>query len=273
MLSNDFSYKLNYIFRQEKSMLDNNTFKSIEDEISAILVQYSSIFYGNEIAIVVDNKLNILWYSQSSVSFFAEIASMSKEELLYKNIEDIAINPVRKEWIMTSIMTTIKEKKRRRFLSIRFDRPSGKETIMSLYKPIIDDGQHVYGVVITLEPVLFPIYFNYEKILYLVKIGNREGAHKINNSTNRYNMSAREHEIMFLLFFCDTYEEIASVLSLIDNKVISFHAVAKIITRNLYPRFNVYNIKALKEVALKKRFHKQIPHTLFGEFICRITDL
>lgn len=50
-------------------------------------------------------------------------------------------------------------------------------------------------------------------------------------------------------------------------------AVSKTINRNLYDKFNVYNIEDLKQRASDEEWHKRIPISLYNEVIYPLEHL
>lgn len=82
-----------------------------------------------------------------------------------------------------------------------------------------------------------------------------------------------EHEILFLMFYFDTYEDIASVLSLRYSKEIKGNTIAKYVRKHLYPKFNVISYKDLKSSAIKYDYHKKIPLSLMTSMVIDLSEL
>lgn len=81
-------------------------------------------------------------------------------------------------------------------------------------------------------------------------------------------LSARQHEIMFLLANDVTQEQIAQLLSVTRG------TISSVITHQLCPRFSISgtNAKLLAQVARKYGFHRQIPPSLWRPALIVLND-
>ena len=72
-------------------------------------------------------------------------------------------------------------------------------------------------------------------------------------------LSKREQEILYYLSLNKVPKEIAQILSIIDNKSVSFKTIQAIIDKHLYPKFGAFSIGQLIE---KAHANKLIPFLL-----------
>ncbi|MDQ5921301.1 MAG: hypothetical protein QG673_1359 [Pseudomonadota bacterium] len=136
---------------------------------------------------------------------------------------------------------------------------------------VISDTAHDGAVGVLLEIV--PLYHDDNVIgLFMLSCGNIanfEYANIISNllfaNTRRSldnEVSLRELEIIYFIIRGRTYEQIASVLSQIHNKLISSSCVGKIVRSTLYDKFDVWNKFDLKQVLFRSNFVNKIPGTV-----------
>ncbi|MFN7609891.1 MAG: PAS domain-containing protein, partial [bacterium] len=88
------------------------------------------------------------------------------------------------------------------------------------------------------------------------KLGVKSNNEKLNNNIT---LTKREREILYFLSINKPPKEIATILSILDNKNVSASTVQSIIDKQLYFKFNVSSTGKLIEVAT---ILKQIPFTL-----------
>ena len=81
------------------------------------------------------------------------------------------------------------------------------------------------------------------------------------NHLNNYKikLSSREELILFLITIGKQEKEIANILSIIYNELITREAISKLISRNLYTKLNVWNRSNLIEKSLELNILKQFP--------------
>ena len=73
-------------------------------------------------------------------------------------------------------------------------------------------------------------------------------------------------QLLFLICHFSTYEDIANILSLRYNKIITKNAIGKYVRVNIFPLYNTYNLDNLRSKLLDLNHHKIIPITLFSSF-------
>lgn len=86
-------------------------------------------------------------------------------------------------------------------------------------------------------------------------------------------LTVREHEIIFLMFHFNTYEDIAMILSLNYNQRITKNAIGKFVRHYLYPKFNVIDLRSLRLKAADLRYNKKIPLSLMSPIIIELEEL
>ncbi|WP_158649261.1 helix-turn-helix transcriptional regulator [Aquella oligotrophica] len=83
-------------------------------------------------------------------------------------------------------------------------------------------------------------------------------------------LTKREHQIAFLLFYCSSYVEIAEIISRFNQRIITEKTVRNIVSRYLYPKFNVSNKDSLLAKLQLHGYHNKIPNSLLSN---RFIDL
>jgi hypothetical protein len=94
-----------------------------------------------------------------------------------------------------------------------------------------------------------------------------------NNSNMEACLTEREKQVVFFLMINFNSEMIAEFISKIENKQISKNAIDQLFKNQLFPKFGVYNRKALSEKLLSIGFDRLIPYNILKENVSiDITD-
>ena len=198
----------------------------------------------------------------------APIVMRLSGEIIGKHfLYDFDRTPKRAEFVKKNMAKCIKNKQVITFLSVFYDRQPGYEMLVYNYMPLINnESGELFGVMVEADVPKFPINF------YALKnhLFSEEVLPKQKRTKNQLKLTLREQEIMFLLFHCDTTEEIASILSSVYARTITVAAIRKSIWRGLYTKFDVQNIFALKSAAVSAKLHDKVPTSLSNELIFRI---
>lgn len=211
--------------------------------------------------------LNLVILSESPQAGI--VANIQGGTFVNKNILEVAKDEWREILVAKIVAKCITNKSNAKWLSLRFSRQYEYWLIVLNYQPLINYSTgNVIGVKISAEVPQYPLHFYaideiitrvYKSIPVKVKLDKR--------------LTNREVEVLFLLFHCDSYEKIASLLTLTIGQKFSKNMVAKVVSRGLYPKFNVLNLEALKVTTSAKGFHRRVPVTLFGEFMYPLKKL
>ena len=84
-------------------------------------------------------------------------------------------------------------------------------------------------------------------------------------------LTKREHQVAFLLCHCKDNEEIAKVISLTKDKSIQAKTINNIISRYLFPKFQVNNKDELQEKLKALNYDKKIPNSLLSNQFIDLT--
>lgn len=85
-------------------------------------------------------------------------------------------------------------------------------------------------------------------------------------------LTIRQHEVLFLHFHCKSAKKIAETLSIIHDKPVSLHTIGAI-NKQLYRKFNVYNLERLLESAYTLGYNRKIPTSLLSDRTIDLLDL
>lgn len=230
-----------------------------------LVMEYNNQVGDGLVSVIVD--LNLVVVSESPQ--VAQVANIQGGTFLYKSILVIAEEKWRENLVAKIIARCIANKSNSKWLSLRFSRQFDHWLVVLHYQALINYSTgNVIGVKIYAEVPQYPLsFFALDEIVSRVHKAPPkfiELDHKLTN---------REVEVLFLLFHCDSYEKIAALLTLIDGEQFSKSMVAKIVSRGLYPKFEVLNLDALKLVASTQGYHRRVPVTLFGEFMYPLQKL
>lgn len=240
------------------------TTKLSNSEALNLCITYHNQFSQQKLNAIVDLELNVV----ASNNYSAKLGNAKDGTFIGKKLLEDVSTPERAPITAKNFTECIQQRKKIRFFSFRLDRVEEYRFLVFCYEPIINlDTDEVIAVLVSAEPVDYPVYFY--KIERIIKKTNKRLLGTLRDKL----LTPREHEVIFLLFQYNNYAEIAHVLTIAHNKILSGNAIAKIISRNLYNKLNVINLEALKKCAHLLGYHKKIPPSLFGEFIYRLDEL
>lgn len=241
-------------------------------EALALLVDYCNQFRKNEIYAILNLKFEIISSSELTGQVLGYQYRINDNTLVGKRVpQDLYMPEYRKKITLNALQECIATRKVVQILSFRMDRDSEYKFLLVTHRPIINSDTNKV-IAVHCEGVLpkLPLYFY--KIQEIVANPDFEQI-AANTIIKDPFLTPREHEVMFLLYFCHNYEEIAHVINLARGTQISTAAVAKTVQRNLYKKFAAINLDALKAAAHKLDYHKKIPPHLLGEFFFRVEEL
>lgn len=160
-------------------------------------------------------------------------------------------------------------------LGINFNRK--KDAVIMLFNidPIINKSTNdVIAFITTAKIPQYPIsLFKLPSLINKFKKFNLTVTNPAFDKLSDKVFGNREVEIVFLLFYFDTIADIAQLLSLRYNQKVSPNIITKILHRKIYPKFEVKNLKTLKDKALMMGYHKHIPVSLMIPMVFEITEL
>lgn len=231
------------------------------------VISYHQNIDENRLVAIVDLEYNIL-YEDGKSALLTQTDGGSF--LGRKLIPDLAKSPWRIEIVQQALTNCFNSKKTSHWLSLRFSRIPEYWLIIQTYQPLINQvTKNVIGYKVSGEKPNFPLaFYRLDKLISLSSHHREVEIISENNAQQQF-----EQEVLFLLFHCSNYEQIAELLSLTNRKIYTKGIIAKTISRKLYPQFNVINLEALKEKAHAQGYHKKLPFSLFGEFMFPLSEL
>lgn len=247
------------------------------DKAFKLALDYFQEFYSNseECKFLIDVKTSNAYFNKAYHRIWSENKQKEvghRDNInMYEFIEDYP----HKRYIIEMYEKIISTKSAITNLGINFLRKKEYVVMHSHYSPLVNPTtQDVIGIDGTATKLNFPIAFfrlpglitnntnNFSLLDYDSRLKDYDGF--IDNY---------EHEILFLMFYFDTYEDIASVLSLKYGKEIKGNTIAKYVRKHLYPKFKVISYKDLKSAAIKYDYHKKIPLSLMSSMLVDLGEL
>jgi hypothetical protein len=248
------------------------------DEAFDLALDHFQQFYSNseECRFLINVKTSIIVYNAAYCRIWKDekqsLTLLKDQVNLYEFIAD---HPHR-DSIIEMYQKIIKTKSAVTNLGINFLRKKEYVVMHLYYSPLINPAtQDVIAIHATAIKLNFPIaFFRLPTLINRLSI-NSKSAIDFHQRFEDYDgfINIYEQEILFLMFYFDTYEDIASVLSLKYRREIKGNTVAKYVRNHIYTKFSVISNKELKLVAIKNDYHKKIPLSLLSSMIVDLSEL
>ncbi len=141
-------------------------------------------------------------------------------------------------------------------LGINFLRKKDYVVMYFHYSPLVNTAtQDVVAIQVVATKLNFPIAF-FRLPALISRLSTDRLVANFDERLKDYDgfINNYEQEILFLIFYFDTYDDIASVISLKYAREIKGNTIAKYVRRNLYTKFNVISNRELKMAAIKRDY-------------------
>lgn len=150
------------------------------------------------------------------------------------------------------------EKNSIQFISANFSRKPEYIVAIFEYKPLINKYTNdIIAILVSAIKKNHPLrFYDIKRTLPLKAIED------VPLVTNGHGLTLMESEIAFLLFQAEDYAEISEIMTIVYGKNISKSTIAKKVRVSMYEKFKVYNLKALKNILHKNKYHINIPPSM-----------
>lgn len=192
-----------------------------------------------------------------------------------KNVDEFFYDQPHKQFIHNNLKKIIEKRIVLTALGINFLRTKEYVAMLFHYLPLINPfTKDVIAVHVTGTKIDYPIgFFRLSKLITIFNTSMEQlDDHKRLQNYDAI-INVYEHEILFLMFYFNTYNDIAEVLSIRYNFKINGNTIAKYVRTNLYSKFKVISISELKSIAIQKNYHKKIPLSLMSPMIIDLSEL
>lgn len=237
-----------------------------DEEALDLIIKCHTMLNDNTFGVIVD--LNYIVVAEDAMS--AKMTNTESGSFIGRKIfPDISTTKWRSDIVEKNLLDCLTTRKTNKWLSLRFSRQIEYWLIILSYAPIINLAtNNVIAYKISGEKITYPLAF-----YKLDQIINSSQDDLQTRSKGKKLHALIGAAILFLIFHCENYQQIANLLSLSLGKNITKSMVSKVISRTLYPQFNVVNLESLKSKAHKSGYHKQVPASLLGEFMFPLDKL
>lgn len=248
-----------------------------EEAFELALVHFKQFYLNsNEYRFLIDLKTLNTIYSNIYYDIWNEEKQILTQGKGSVNLHDFIADHPHKEHLLEVYKKIVVQKLATTKLGINFFRKKDFVVMYFYYSPLINPTtQDVIAIDVISTKLNFPIaFFKLPNLISKISaphisfsdFGKRLESY--DELINNY-----EHEIIFLMFYFDTYEDIASVISLKYGREVKGNTVAKYVRKYLYPKFNVISHKDLKNAAVSHGYHKKIPLSLMSSMIVDLSEL
>lgn len=248
------------------------------DEAFNLALNYFYTFYSDseECRFLINTKTSETIFNDAYYKVWNDEKRARVLSTNHVNLFEFIGDHPHKSYIIEMYEKIVKSRSAITNLGINFLRKKEYVVMYFYYSPLVNaTTQDVVAIQVIATKLNFPIaFFRLPALISKLNI--------VDNSVANFNQRLKdydgfinnyEQEILFLIFYFDTYEDIASVLSLKYCKEIKGNTVAKYVRKNLYTKFNVISNKALKLEAIKYGYHKKIPLSLVSSMIVDLSEL
>lgn len=204
----------------------------------------------------VNNLYGVNYYSS-----WKETVGVSLDELRTKILTDSLVQAVRKR--------TIEFRENTKLLVITSFGDLKPIMFTLSHSPIINtETSNVVGIMIISSTIDIP---NLASIF--AKYYDDKNSAVDYELDKRIQLTEREKQVVFFFLLNLESQTISEILTKIENKRISKNAIDQVFYKQLFPKFEVYNRKALYQKLLELHYNRIIPHNVLQkEFIMDITD-
>lgn len=237
------------------------------EALQLIVQANDNVYDGNHNLIA-----NLDYIVISADKFGAGLTNTPGGSYLGKNLLTMTNDEWRTDLYRETLEYCAQTRNNKQWLSLKFARKPGYWLILINFQPLINYAtNNLIGYKLVGESA-HNIMLEFRGISEIINRGRPARPSTSIARSDKW-LTNREHEVLFLLFHCDSYQHIANLLSLSYQKRFTGSMVAKIISRNLYSKFNVFNLDALKDAAHQMGYHKNVPTSLFAEFMVPYSNL
>lgn len=225
-----------------------------------LIIKYHKEVIEDKFYVICDSEYNII--AEDGLS--AKLANISDQTFLGKKlVPQLSQAPWRTRTVEQIIHKCIETKQSSEWLSLRFSRQQEYWLLKLEYHPLINlSTADVVGIKIVASPLKYPLYMY--SIESIIEAGNQNRRNQIVSSMD--GLDTLEHEILFLTYHANNYDEISEWLSLSHGKVFSKSKISRI-NNNLMEKFACNNVEELKMMIFKQGLHLKFPYSLVGEFM------
>jgi len=235
---------------------------SDQQTLTTFIYVIKSLFQDKSVAIF-DLELNVLYASKSYYDFFnlEEIANKPVVEIekIDKNIAKL-VSEFRLK--LTNIVIANK-KSYIGFFFLQIAKNKGCEIFKATVFPIINsENNQVVGVYIEVHPV-FNNREAFTKMLELITEQKNIGTHINGQDMARVRLlTPREKIVIFMIMLGRNHKEIAEILSKVYGKPVLVNSVSAMVSKQIYPKLNVYGTSQLINFGIKLGFFYNLPAEL-----------
>lgn len=230
------------------------------DDILKKYIDFCNIFYQSSFMIVLDLQLNAIFVGDG----YLNVTHKTRDWIIGKNLYQTS--PIPPENVEPSRKCFEKSIKNKQIVSV-------------MLTNLLHKGVDTYFMGARIKPILNPETNNVMALEFEFYNVNWKSSMRYIMSvsiistpkpqlTNDDFLTQREHEVGFLLFYCQNTLEIANVISKFNHKQISQKTVQNIISERLYKKLEKYNRSDLIAELQRHNYHKKIPDSLlYNQFI------
>jgi DNA-binding CsgD family transcriptional regulator len=216
------------------------------------------IFHADELYYIIDDSYKVQHCSESYAKYLGFNSAGELNKLI---VDDNSLN----HYFGISASEPIKLSENNSphvYLVFVNDIHNAKKPFFSVVRSIIDDNKNIIGYFIN----NITAFFNADKLQLLEKLNpnfsQKSYRHK---NKNPVALSRREEEVLFLLLYGKSAREITEFINKAENNSISVNTIKSIINKQLFFKFDVYDLDELLIKAKAMGYASIIPASFIIE--------
>lgn len=226
-------------------------------------VEFARQFQPTSFMIILDHEFKIRFAGKEYLKVIQKTAKETIDQHIHASTPIPEKNKLLSKIAFTDALAT--QKTKQIFIANLYHPYPDYYTLLLTFQPIVDlSTRQTVGARLEFIPANIAYFFH-----ILVQTSEKIEANNLPDNDDK--LTQREHQIAFLLFHCKDLHEIASIISLFNEKTITAKTVANIISRYLFAKFQVSNREELIDALAKHGYQHKMPNSLLSNQFIDLT--
>jgi DNA-binding CsgD family transcriptional regulator len=231
----------------------------MDTNIQVAIAAAQIIFHNDELFYIIDLNYKLCYCSDAYAKFVGYLSASALQEAASNSeilLSHIGLTSERVSHLNDADQPHV-------LLVFVNDKQGIKKPLFSVIRSIINENQQVVGYFIN----NIRAFFNADKLQLLYKLNPKFNQLQYNTKKKQDNisLSRREEEVLFLLLYGKSAREITNFINQAENNNISINTIKSIINKQLFFKFDVYDLDSLLIKAKQFAYDSIIPKSFIIE--------